>query len=65
MTKPTKAQARMLARLTDEYQPIHRMGKGFTFATACALEKKGLADVRNCVGEASYWWGVRLKKEIS
>lgn len=60
--KLTKPQAKMLARLTKDFQPVHQMGKGFTFATACALEKKGLAIVSNVIVDTGiYFWGVKLK----
>ena len=62
--KLSNAQSRMMSRLTSEFQDVHKMGPGVTFATAVGLEKKGLVEVRS-FGKTKTndsWWGVRLVK---
>lgn len=45
MSKLTTTQEKMLAKLTTKMQSLQSLGRGYTFAIACALEKKGLVEV--------------------
>ncbi len=60
------AQNRMVERLrsANRMMNVHRMGKGYTMATALSLEKLGLVTVENFNmdngGHNPPFWGVEL-----
>lgn len=41
----TEPQKKMLGKLTSQMQPLQTLGRGYSFAVACALERKGLVTV--------------------
>jgi hypothetical protein len=52
----------MLAKLTTKMQSLQSLGRGYTFAIACALEKKGLVElghVRTMTGQTV--WAAKRK----
>ena len=43
--KLTTTQEKMLTKLTNKMQSLQSLGRGYTFALACALERQGLAEL--------------------